>query len=157
MPYAFSLRALTLRGVRAPLAAAALALSALAHAAPAGLGSAAEPAEICAPLLRIVAADDFTQLRSDAAARLPGIDAADDCRASAYGYDCRWRAHWQADGVVNDPLEELGADIAACFGNAVHDVNTPYRQHFVVVEGKRRVAIAAGIAGASELRLRVTR
>ena len=153
MSFAFFLRARTLRSIQAPLAASAFVLSALAHAAPAG----PEPADICTPLTHIVAAADFTQLRDDSGARLPGLDAADTCRASAHGYDCRWRAHWQADGVVNDPLEELGADIAACFGNAVHDVNTPYRQHFVVRDGLRHTAITAGVAGANELRLRVTR
>ena len=157
MSFAICFGSRILRGARAPLAASALALSALAHAAPASPAPADEPADICTPLTRIVAAADFKQLRDDGGARLPGLDAPDACRASAHGYDCRWRAHWQADGVINDPLEELGADIAACFGNAVHDVNTPYRQHFVVRDGNRRVAIAAGVTGANELRLRVTR
>lgn len=81
----------------------------------------------------------------------------DDCRANTHAYDCHWRAHWQADGVVNDPLEEFGADIAACFPNVVHDVNTPTRQHFIVTTEDRRVNVTASVQGQNELRLRVTR
>ncbi|EDZ99611.1 conserved hypothetical protein [Burkholderia sp. H160] len=116
-----------------------------------------QPADICAALTHIVDASDFRQLPGQTAAQLPGVSKADDCRASPHTYDCHWRAHWQADGVVNDPLEELGADIAACFPQVVHDVNTPVRQHFIVTTDARRVNVTASVQGQNELRLRVTR
>jgi hypothetical protein len=134
----------------------ALLLTGVAHAAQPD-----EPADVCPALKHIVEAADFRQLHTQQAVQqatpLPGVANADDCRANAHSYDCRWRAHWQADGVVNDPLEELGADIAACFPNVVHDVNTPTRQHFVVRTTDRRVNVTASVQGQNELRLRVTR
>jgi len=134
---------------------AALLLSLAAEAAQ--MTPPAEPADVCPALKHIVEASDFKQLRDQPAAQLPGLASADDCRASSHSYDCHWRAHWQADGVVTDPLEELGADIAACFPNVVHDLNTPTRQHFVVTAGERRINVTASVQGASELRLRVAR
>ncbi|MGB8419844.1 hypothetical protein [Paraburkholderia sp.] len=116
-----------------------------------------EPADVCPALKHIVNAPDFKQLHTQPAAQLPGMSPADDCRANTHAYDCHWRAHWQADGVVNDPLEEFGADIAACFPNVVHDVNTPTRQHFIVTTDDRRVNVTASVQGQNELRLRVTR
>ncbi|MGF6965373.1 hypothetical protein OKW43_002401 [Paraburkholderia sp. WC7.3g] len=116
-----------------------------------------QPADICAALTHIVDASDFRQLPRESAAQLPGVSNTDDCRASPHAYDCHWRAHWQADGVINDPLEELGADIAACFPHVVHDVNTPVRQHFVVTTDARRVNVTASVQRQNELRLRVTR
>ncbi len=135
----------------ATLGAAAL-LSIAAHGA-----LAAEPVDVCPALRQIVASSDFRQLRNEPAARLPGVASADDCRTSAHAFDCRWRAHWEADGVVTDPLEEIGADIAACLPNVVHDVNTPTRQHFVVTAPDRRVSVTASVVAPNELRLRVTR
>lgn len=134
---------------------AALLLSSTAYAAQATQPN--EPADVCPALKHIVEASDFKQLRAQPAAQLPGLPDADDCRANRHSYDCRWRAHWQADGVVNDPLEEFGADIAACFPNVVHDVNTPTRQHFIVTTAERRVNVTASVPGQNELRLRVTR
>lgn len=160
MSFASPFRPLVARGARlvqARLILGAAALTAFGIAQAAASAQSPEPADVCAPLKHIVAAPDFRALGSDPAARLPGFDGSDTCRAGARSYDCRWRAHWGVDGVVNDPLQELGADIAACFGNAVHDVNTPYRQHFVVSDGTRRVTIWAGVTGANELRLRVAR
>ncbi|OLL29566.1 hypothetical protein BTH42_21645 [Burkholderia sp. SRS-W-2-2016] len=117
-----------------------------------------QPADVCAPLTHIVAATDFRQLSNESSAQLPGVSNTDDCRASPHSYECHWRAHWQADGVINDPLEELGADIAACFPSVVHDVNTPVRQHFIVTtDAARRVNVTASVQGQNELRLRVTR
>ncbi|MBB5486727.1 MULTISPECIES: hypothetical protein [unclassified Paraburkholderia] len=116
-----------------------------------------QPADICPALTHIVEASDFRQLPGEAAAQLPGVSRTDDCRAGPNAYDCHWRAHWQADGVINDPLEELGADIAACFPRVVHDVNTPVRQHFVVTTDAHRVNVTASVQGQNELRLRVTR
>lgn len=134
---------------------AALLLASTAHAAQATQPN--EPADVCPALQHIVDAADFRQLHSQPAAQLPGVSNADDCRASTHAYDCHWRAHWQADGVINDPLEEFGADIAACFPNLVHDVNTPTRQHFIVTTAERRVSVTASVQGQNELRLRVTR
>ncbi|MFM0037848.1 hypothetical protein PQQ73_23255 [Paraburkholderia strydomiana] len=134
---------------------AALLVASTAHAAQATQPN--EPADVCPALKHIVDADDFKQLRSQPAAQLPGVSTADDCRANSHSYDCHWRAHWEADGVINDPLEEFGADIAACFPNVVHDVNTPTRQHFIVTTAERRVSVTASVQGQNELRLRVTR
>jgi hypothetical protein len=134
---------------------ATLLLASAAHAAQATQPN--EPADLCPALKHIVEAADFKQLRSESAAQLPGMSNAEDCRANAHAYDCHWRAHWQADGVINDPLEEVGADIAACFPNIVHDVNTPTRQHFIVTTAERRVSVTASVQGQNELRLRVTR
>jgi hypothetical protein len=134
---------------------AALLLSSAAYAAQAAQPS--EPADVCPALKHIVDASDFRQLHTQPAAQLPGLSNADDCRANSHSYDCHWRAHWQADGVVNDPLEEFGADIAACFPNVVHDINTPTRQHFIVTTAERRVNVTASVQGQNELRLRVTR
>ena len=118
---------------------------------------AAEPADVCPALRQIVAAADFRQLHDVPAAQLPGVASAQDCRTTTHTFDCHWRAHWQADGVVNDPLEEMGADIAACLPNVIHDVNTPTHQHFVVTGMERRVAVTASIISPNELRLFVTR
>jgi hypothetical protein len=149
--FSFSIQGLAL----AVGAAAAFLLTGAAHAAQAAQPN--EPADVCPALKNIIASNDFKQLHAQPDARLPGLDNTDDCRANAHSYDCRWRAHWQADGVINDPLEELGADIAACFPNVVHDVNTPTRQHFIVTTTQRRVNVTASVLGQNELRLRVTR
>ncbi|AFT87309.1 hypothetical protein [Paraburkholderia phenoliruptrix] len=134
---------------------AAMLLAGAAHAAQTTPPN--EPADVCPALKHIVEASDFKQLHAQPAAQLPGVESTEDCRANAHAYDCHWRAHWQADGVVNDPLEEIGADIAACFPNVVHDVNTPTRQHFIVTTAARRVNVSASVQGQNELRLRVTR
>jgi hypothetical protein len=135
--------------------AAALLLSMSVQAAQ--MAQTPEPANVCPALQHIVDAPNFKQLRDEPAAQLPGVANADDCHANSHAYDCHWRAHWEADGVVNDPLEELGADIAACFPNVVHDLNTPTRQHFVVTSGDRRINVTASVQGPNELRLRVVR
>jgi hypothetical protein len=133
---------------------AALLFTSAAHATQAT--SSNEPADVCPALTHILDTADFRKL-PQAATPLPGVATADDCHASQHSYDCHWRAHWQADGVVSDPLEELGADIAACFPSVVHDVNTPVRQHFIVTIDERRVNVTARVQGQNELRLRVTR
>jgi len=118
---------------------------------------AAEPADVCPALRQIVAAADFRQLHDAPAAQLPGLASPQDCRTTTYAFDCHWHAHWPADGVINDPLEEMGADIAACLPNVIHDVNTPTHQHFVVTGMERRVSVTASIISPNELRLLVTR
>ncbi|MGA7781520.1 MAG: hypothetical protein WCA85_27940 [Paraburkholderia sp.] len=150
-------RCLTHRAAAPAIAfgAAALLLSASVQAAQ--IAQAAEPPNVCPALQHIVDAPNFKQLHDEPAAQLPGVASADDCRANSHAYDCHWRAHWEADGVVSDPLEELGADIAACFPNVVHDLNTPTRQHFVVTNGDRRINVTASVQGPNELRLRIAR
>jgi hypothetical protein len=138
-------------------ATAALLLTTAAHAAQTVSVKQAEPADVCPALSHIVSSADFKKLRDEPAAKLPGVDPIDDCRANAGSYDCHWRAHWEADGFVNDPLEEIGADIAACFPNVVHDINTPTRQHFIVKTADRRVSVTASVQGQNELRLRIAR
>ena len=133
----------------------ALLLTCAAHAAQAA--QATEPADVCPALKHIVDATDFKHLQTQPDAQLPGVASDDDCNSSKHAYDCHWRAHWQADGVINDPLEEIGADIAACFPNVVHDINTPTRQHFIVKTDDRRVSVTASVQGQNELRLRVVR
>jgi hypothetical protein len=135
----------------------ALLLATAADAAQIAPAQPAEPANVCPALSHIVSSADFKTLRDEPAARLPGVDQLDDCRANAHSFDCHWRAHWEADGFVNDPLEEIGADIAACFPNVVHDVNTPTRQHFIVKTADRRVSVTASVQGQNELRLRIAR
>jgi hypothetical protein len=139
-------RCLTPRSATPFVALAATAWLFSASVQAAQMTQTAEPANVCPALQHIVAASE-----------LPGVASADDCRANSHAYDCHWRAHWEADGVVNDPLEELGADIAACFPNVVHDLNTPTRQHFVVTRGERRINVTASVQGPNELRLRIAR
>ena len=136
---------------------AALLFATAANAAQITPAKQAEPADVCPALSHIVSSADFKKLRDEPAAKLPGVDQIEDCRASSHAYDCTFRAHWEADGFVNDPLEEIGADIAACFPNVVHDLNTPTRQHFIVKTADRRVSVTASVQGQNELRLRIAR
>lgn len=134
------------------LGAGLVSLNALAQT-PASHASA--PAEVCPALQRIVAAPDWRAMVHDGAG-LPGLEQA-TCTAHAGSLDCRWRAHWDADGTVSDPLEELGADIAACFPQALHDVNTPRSQHFKIRTPRGIVGMRAALQGQRELRLSVSR
>lgn len=138
--------------MRAALAGIALMLPVL-HA------SAEDLPDVCAALKNIVAAESFTTLGKHAALMPAGSPEQGTCRGSRHVYDCRWKAHWAADGVVADPLQELGADIAACFPDVRHDVNTATRQHFVVRDDAARLtaSLTASIDGPSSLRLRVVR
>ncbi|SEJ74603.1 hypothetical protein [Paraburkholderia diazotrophica] len=139
------------------MGAAALLFATAAHAAQMTPVTREEPVDICPALSHIVSSADFKKLDGERDAKLPGVDSIDDCRANAHSYDCHWRAHWEADGFVNDPLEEIGADMAACFPNAVHDINTPTRQHFIVKTADRRVSVTASVRSQNELRLRIAR
>ena len=101
---------------RAALAlGAALLLTSAAYAAQATQPT--EPADVCPALKHIVDAPDFKQLPRNLPRNCRHIGRGRLPRRQ-HAYDCHWRAHWQADGVVNDPLEEFGADIAACFPNS---------------------------------------
>jgi hypothetical protein len=120
--------------------------------------------DVCSALKAIVAAKSFSTLDAAHPPMPAGAPGQGTCRASAHAYDCRWQAHWGADGVVADPLQELGADIAACFRDVRHDVNTATRQHFVIrandeggARAARTVALMATIDGPNALRLRVVR
>jgi hypothetical protein len=123
--------------------------------------SAEDLPDVCAALKQIVTAKSFSMLDAAHPLMPAGAPGQGSCRASARAYDCHWQAHWGADGVVADPLQELGADIAACFPDVRHDVNTATRQHFVIradeQNGARRVALTATIDGPNALRLRVVR
>jgi hypothetical protein len=152
-----SLRVAQSGRVAALTATAALLFATAANAAQLAPVKQAEPADVCPALSHIVSSADFKKLRDEPAAKLPGVDPLDDCRGNSHSYDCHWRAHWEADGFVNDPLEEIGADIAACFPNVVHDINTPTRQHFIVKTADRRVSVTASVQGQNELRLRIAR
>lgn len=120
---------------------------------------AADLPDVCGALKHIIATPNFTTLRAQPAMLPPGAPGQGECRASQHSYDCHWKAHWEADGVVADPLQELGADIASCFPDVVHDVNTANRQHFVVRgdEAHGRVSVSASVDGPSALRLRIVR
>jgi hypothetical protein len=133
--------------------AAIVTIASCAVALVATSAMAEEIPDVCPVLKQIVTAPKFTQLREDHVA----LSDIDDCRISAHVYDCRWHAHWPADGIVNDPLEELGADVAACFSDVIHDGNTPTRQHFFVKSPYGRVSLTASVQGPRELRLLVTR
>jgi hypothetical protein len=115
--------------------------------------------DVCTALKTIVATDSFATLAQGAPLMPAGSPGQGACRGGAHVYDCRWKAHWDADGVVTDPLEELGADIAACFPDVRHDINTSTRQHFILRDAanKRAIVMTATIDGPSALRLRIVR
>lgn len=135
------------------------ALAAALLLAPMLPASAEDLPDVCTALKTIVASPSFDTLAQSRALLPAGSPGQGTCRTSAHAYDCRWRAHWGADGVVADPLEELGADIAACFPDVRHDVNTPARQHFALrdIAGKRVVTLTATIENPTTLRLRIVR
>jgi hypothetical protein len=119
-------------------------------------------AGICPALTHVVSAADssFAGLSDDPAARPPAAQDAADCRASASSYDCQWQVWANADnpsGTASVALQALGADIAACLPEAVHDVNNPGRQHFYIKRGANRVTVTATAPAASSVRLVVTR
>jgi hypothetical protein len=119
-------------------------------------------AGICPALTHVVSAADssFAGLSGDPAARPPAAQDAADCRASASAYDCQWQVRANADnpsGTASVALQALGADIAACLPEAVHDVNSPGRQHFYIKRGANRVTVTATAPAAASLRLVVTR
>jgi hypothetical protein len=126
---------------------------------PALPASAEDLPDWCSALKTIVATQSFVTLAKSAPLLPAGSPDQGTCRSSAHVYDCRWKAHWAADGVVADPLEELGADIAACFPDVRHDVNTATRQHFSVRDAASRHAIGmtATTDGPDALRLRIVR
>jgi hypothetical protein len=132
---------------------AAIALMPALHA------SAEDLPDWCGALKTIVATPSFDTLSKSAPLLPAGSPGQGTCRGSTHVYDCHWKAHWGPDGVVADPLEELGADIAACFPDVRHDVNTATRQHFNVRDAasKRAISLTATIEGPTALRLRVVR
>jgi hypothetical protein len=138
--------------LRRPIAGALLMLPALhacAHDLP----------DVCTALKTIVAADSFIALAKSAPLMPAGSAGQGTCRGGAHVYDCHWKAHWEADGVVSDPLEELGADIAACFPDVRHDVNASTRQHFILHDeaSKRAISMTVTVDNPGMLRLRVVR
>ncbi|SAK89876.1 hypothetical protein AWB79_06483 [Caballeronia hypogeia] len=139
-----------------PLRAALVAALLLS---PALSASAEDLPDVCSALKAIVAAPSFHALAKERAPLPAGSPGQGTCRGSAHSYDCRWRAHWGADGVVADPLQELGADIAACFPDVRHDVNTATRQHFALrsASDKRVTSMTATIEAPNTMRLRIVR
>ena len=121
--------------------------------------SAEDLPDVCAALKTIVAAPSFDALAKERALMPAGSPGQGACRGSAHVYDCRWRAHWGADGVLADPLQELGADIAACFPDVRHDVNTSTRQHFALRDtaSRRATTMTATIEAPNTVRLRIVR
>ncbi|SAL76601.1 hypothetical protein AWB74_05021 [Caballeronia arvi] len=121
--------------------------------------SAEDLPDVCAALKTIVAAPSFDTLAKDRALMPAGSPGQGTCRGGAHVYDCRWRAHWGPDGVLADPLQELGADIAACFPDMRHDVNTSTRQHFALrnAAGKRATTMTATIEAPNTVRLLIVR
>lgn len=115
--------------------------------------------DVCSALKTIVAAPSFDTLDHTRPLLPAGSPGQGTCRGSAHAYDCRWRAHWGPDGVVTDPLQELGADIAACFPDMRHDVNTATRQHFALRDAadRRATTLTATIESPNVLRLRIAR
>ncbi|SAK80739.1 hypothetical protein AWB80_05099 [Caballeronia pedi] len=135
------------------------ALVAVALFVPMLSASAEDLPDVCSALKTIVDAHAFDTLAKDRALLPAGSPGQGTCKSSAHTYDCRWRAHWGADGIVADPLQELGADIAACFPDVRHDVNTATRQHFALRDttDKRVTTMTATIEAPNTLRLRIVR
>jgi hypothetical protein len=147
------MQAQTLRFLLRRAIAGACLMAPMLHA------SAEDLPDVCSALKDIVTADSFATLAARAPLMPAGSPGQGACKGGAHIYDCRWKAHWGPDGVVADPLEELGADIAACFPDVRHDVNTATRQHFILRDAanKRPVRLTATIDGPSALRLIVVR
>jgi hypothetical protein len=135
------------------------ALAAIALLAPMLSASAEDLPDVCTALKTIVAAPSFDTLAKDPALLPAGSPGQGACKGSAHAYDCRWRAHWGPDGVLADPLQELGADIAACFPDMRHDVNTSTRQHFALRDAtkQRATTMTATIEAPNTVRLRIVR
>lgn len=134
------------------------ALVAVSLIAPMLSASAQDLPDVCSALKTIVSTPSFDALAKERAMLPAGSPGQGTCKGSAHIYDCRWRAHWGPDGVVGDPLQELGADIAACFPDVRHDVNTPTRQHFALRDvADRRVTMTATIQAPNTLRLLIVR
>lgn len=135
------------------------ALAAAVLLAPMLPAAAEDLPDVCTALQTIVAAPSFGTLAQSRPLLPAGSPGQGACRGSAHAYDCRWRAHWGADGGVADPLQELGADIASCFPDVRHDINSATRQHFVLrtADTARVTTLTATIEGANTVRLRVVR
>ena len=112
---------------------------------------------ICPALKHIVGAGDTASLRDDPAARPILAQGPVECHIAGNTYDCHWQAvSASSDGTAAAALQELGADIAACLPDAVHDVNSPSRQHFYIESDTARVNVTATTQGNSQLRLVVS-
>ena len=119
-----------------------------------------DSASPCAALKRIVAAapQRFASLRPEdgqAVAQPYGDDA--QCATNRGTYQCTWSTRSAEASSATDALEGVGADIASCLPNATHDVNSPGRQHFYLGERGSRTEITAQAAGATRVKLTVSR
>lgn len=131
--------------------AAALCAPLSAHA-----DDAASP---CAALKRIVAAapQHFASLSPDdgrTVAQPYGDDA--HCATTRGTYQCEWSTRNGGAESGSDPLEGVGADIAACLPDATHDLNSPGRQHFYIGARGSRTGITAQTDGPTRVRLSVS-
>ncbi|WP_322016153.1 hypothetical protein [Paraburkholderia sp. J12] len=118
-----------------------------------------DTASPCAALKRIVAAapQHFAALGPDdgrAVAQPYGDDA--HCATTHGTYQCEWNTRNANADSGGNPLEGVGADIAACLPDATHDLNSPGRQHFYLGTRASRTEITAQTEGATRVRLSVS-
>ncbi len=119
-----------------------------------------DTASPCAALKRIVAAapQHFAALAPNdgrAVAQPYGDDA--HCTTTRDTYQCEWSTRNADADSGGNPLEGVGADIAACLPDATHDLNSPGRQHFYLGARGSRTEITAQTEGSSRVRLSVSR
>jgi hypothetical protein len=118
-----------------------------------------DAASPCAALKRIVAAapQHFAALDPNdgrAVAQPYGDDAR--CTTLHGALQCEWSARSTDTNGGSDPIEGVGADIAACLPDATHDLNSPGRQHFYIGTRGSRTEITAQMDGPSRVRLSVS-
>lgn len=87
-----------------------------------------------------------------AVARPYGDDA--QCTMVERTYQCEWDTRDAGGGI--DAIEGIGADIASCLPDAMHDLNSPERQHFYIGSLGNRTEIAARTVSQTRVRLSVS-
>ncbi|MFP6561892.1 hypothetical protein WJ542_26825 [Paraburkholderia sp. B3] len=118
-----------------------------------------DSASPCAALKRIVAAapQHFASLDPNdgrSVAQPYGDDAR--CSTTRGTYQCEWSTRNTGVDSGGNPLEGVGADIAACLPDATHDLNSPSRQHFYIGARGSRTEITAQTEGPTRVRLSVS-
>lgn len=118
-----------------------------------------DTASPCAALKRIVAAapQHFASLdpNDGRAVAQPYSDDA-HCATTRDTYQCEWSTRNTDVDSGGNPLEGIGADIAACLPDATHDLNSPGRQHFYIGARGSRTEITAQTDGPTRVRLSVS-
>jgi hypothetical protein len=118
-----------------------------------------DTASPCAALKRIVAAapQHFAALdpNDGRAVAQPYSDDA-HCATTHGTYQCEWSTRSADVDSGGNPLEGVGADIAACLPDATHDLNSPGRQHFYIGARGSRTEITAQTEGPTRVRLSVS-